>query len=84
MNTDAATCTWDFQTCRCQHCDADAMTYARGAFLGLASFGWAVTFGVLAAFVSHREFARPPFPSRASDKHDSATERVLRAALGES
>jgi hypothetical protein len=55
----------------------------RGAFLGLASFGWAVAFGVLATRLSYED---PGYPENGVDGYVSweLSDDVLRAALGES
>jgi hypothetical protein len=55
---------------------------ARGAFLGLASFGWAVTFGVLA--VGMRDISEARHLGLSVRCCEQVAERVLRAALGES
>lgn len=58
----------------------------RGAFLGLASFGWAVTFGVLAAgyyWSAECGYSCRPYDA-APDVGSNDADRVLRAALGES
>ena len=66
----------------CVICDAEerrAIDCARGAFLGLASFGWAVAWGELVLEVRTLLLRRPH--SMRDERHLYA---LLRAALGES